>query len=57
MNELTPQELEILSLGLDALARAQKDVLKAATELLPIRQKIETALAELKKASEDGPSN
>jgi predicted DNA-binding transcriptional regulator YafY len=57
MNELTQQELEVLAAGLDSLARSQKDVLRAAAELLPIRQKIETALAELKKVSEDGTSN
>ncbi len=50
--ELTKQEVEFLIAGLDVLARSQKDVLSAASELLPLRQKLNAEMQRLLQPEE-----
>lgn len=52
MISFTKKELETLAIGLDSIARHSKDVLIAAAELMPIRQKIEEEAIRLKEESE-----
>ena len=51
---LTLDEIDKLAMGLDLLARNQKDVLAAAAELLPLRQKLNEEAKRLQEAT-DGP--
>jgi hypothetical protein len=51
---LTLEEIDRLVMGLDLLARNQKDVLAAAAELLPLREKLNLEAKRLKEES-DGP--
>jgi len=52
---LTLIEIDQLAMGLDLLARQQKDVLAAAVQLLPLRQKLNAEADELRKEKPDGP--
>jgi hypothetical protein len=49
----TLDEIDKLAMGLDLLARNQKDVLAAAAELLPLRQKLNDEAKRLKE-EQDG---
>jgi hypothetical protein len=51
---LTIKELDLLALALNALVVSQKDVLAAAAELLPLREKLNTEAKRLKE-EQDGP--
>ncbi len=51
--ELEEKECETIAQGLDALARAQHDAIKAGKELWPIREKLEAAVAKAKEPSEE----
>lgn len=57
MIEFTLVEIERLAHGLDALARQQKDVIKASMELAPLRQKLNAEADRLRDEQEaaDGP--
>ena len=52
---LTAQELNFLIAGLDLLARQQKDVLSAASELIPLRLKLNAEAEKLKQPPPEEP--